>query len=220
MTIIESRGKHFAAMFSDPSEISNPDKVSIVLTDINKLIEPVFHNENIDGIVIDPYTTSLFLEKPFLLKCILHGSYSEQDNGGTPQRNWGTGIPKYSKDDLMTDGEIQNLAMHAVIDNDRALQQNYNLVSGCDYPGAMPSLIFENDRAFVFVYIKGYATMDAPMLTDSEKNALLQISDKFNATSYCTPVGFISTDPARLEACLALKGDGFYCKYQGLREVK
>jgi hypothetical protein len=220
ITVLERRGSHFAAMYSDPSEIRNAEKGSILLTDINKLIDPVFQNKDIDGIVIDPYTTSLCLEKPFLLKCILHGSYPEQNNGGTPQKDWGEGIPKYSDDDLMSEGEIQNFAMHAVIDNERALKQSYHLVSGCDYPGAIPSLIFEKDGSFLLVYIKGYVSIDEPVLTDSEKEALLEMSEKYNAKCYWAPVGFLSSDPARFEACLALKGDGFYCQFEGLREVK
>ncbi len=219
MTVIERRGKHFAVMFSDPSEIKNQNEGNIVLTDINKLLESVFQNINIDGIVIDPDSTSLCLEKPFLLKCILHGGYPEQNNGGTPQKNWGSGIPQYSKKDLMTEGEIQNFAMHTVINSDKVLQQHHNLVSGCDYPGANPSLIFENNGSFVFVFIKGYVAMDEPKLLDSEKEFLLKISSKYNGKSYWAPVGFLSTDPARFEACLALRGDGFFCKYEGLREI-
>ncbi|MBQ5956286.1 MAG: hypothetical protein IJL46_01810 [Clostridia bacterium] len=219
MRIVDSRGKHFAALYSDASEIRNKGKDDIVLTDINKLIEPVFQNTDIDGIVIDPDTTSLCLEKHFLLKCILHGSYPEVDNGSSPQKDWGAGIPKYTKDDLMTAGEIQNFAMHTVIDYDQALQQRYRLISGCDYPGAMPSLIFGNDKTYLFIYIKGYTTMEEPTLSDAERSELLSMCEKYNAKGYWAPVGFLSTDPARFEANLALKGDGFYCKYQGLREV-
>ena len=220
MTVLERRGNHFAALYSDPTEIRNAQNDNILLIDINKLIDLVFQNKDIDGIVIDPDTTSLCLEKPFLLKCILHGSYPEQNNGGTPQKDWGEGIPNYSDDDLMSEGEIQNFAMHAVIDNDQTLQQNYHLVSGCDYPGAIPSLIFEKGSTFIFVYIKGYVSIDEPNLTASERKVLLDISEKYNAKCYWAPVGFLSSDPARFNACLALKGDGFYCKYEGLREVK
>ena len=40
------------------------------ITDINKLIDRVFGNKEIDGIVIDPFTTGMFIEKYYLLKII------------------------------------------------------------------------------------------------------------------------------------------------------
>ena len=68
--LLESRGKYFALMFSDQTEIRNPGNESIISTDINKLMGPVFQRDDIAGIMIDPYTTGLCLEKVFLQKCI------------------------------------------------------------------------------------------------------------------------------------------------------
>lgn len=50
-------------------------------------------------------------------------------------------------------------------------------------------------------------------------NELVQLIATNMSKSYWAPVGFLSTDPARFEACLALRGDGFFCKYEGLREI-
>ena len=220
LKVIASRGKHFAGMYSDSFEMRG-GKQSIVVTDINKLLDPVFANPRIDGIVIDPDTYSLCLEKPYLLRCLLHWGYPNTNNGGAQQRDWGSGIPKYSQDDLMTQGEMQNFAMHTVIDFEKTLKQDCFLISGCDYPGAMPSLIFgKEDGTFIFIYIKGHIAMNEPVLSSDEERNLLAIGKKYNAKCYWAPVGFGSTDSERFSAGLALRGDGFYCKYEGLRPVE
>lgn len=220
LKIIESRGKHYAAMCSDESEVKKDSEFDIAVTDINKLIEPVFQNEHIDGIVINPYTTVLCLDKEFLLKCLLHAKYPEQRIMGSHPRNWGEGIPSYNKNDLMTQGEIQNFALHTVLDNDKEIADKFDIVSVCDYPNAMPSIVLRSATNFAFLYVKGYSALTEPALSEQEYNELLALGKKYNAETYFATVGFFSTDPARFEAELALRGDGFYCKYEGLQEVK
>ena len=70
MVIIEERGKYYAAMLSHTSQLPRDIDVKVVITDINKLIDRVFGNEEIDGTVIDPFTTGMFIEKYYLLKII------------------------------------------------------------------------------------------------------------------------------------------------------
>lgn len=220
LKIIESRGKHYAAMCSDEAEVKKDSEFNVAVTDINKLIEPVFQNEYIDGIVINPYTTFLCLDKEFILKCLLHAKYPKQRIMGSYPRNWGEGIPSYNKNDLMTQGEIQNFALHSVLENDKNIAENFSFISACDYPSAMPSIILRSENKFAFVYIKGYASLTEPVLNVQEKNELIALGEKYNAETYFATVGFLSTDPARLEAELTLRGDGFYCKYEGLQKVE
>lgn len=73
--ILEENGKYYASMLSDMSEnIKNPH-TKFVLTDVNKLLDRVFSNEDIDGIVIDPYTNSMFIEKHLLVKIACDEAY-------------------------------------------------------------------------------------------------------------------------------------------------
>lgn len=219
LRIFEDRGQKLAAMFSCDSETKS-DGEDIVKADINMMLHTIFHDPTVDGIAIDPYSTSMCLVKPFLLKLILHGSYPPPDDRATPPKNWGTGIPEYSQDDLLTEREIQNFAMHTVFDNEPELHQNMRFVSACDIPGVVPSLIFEQNNSYIFIYLKGFTTKEEPELTDEERSTLLSLAEKYGARCYWAPVGFLSSDPERFDACLALKGDGFYCKYEGLKEVE
>ena len=216
LRIVEARGKPYAAMYSDQTEIKA--RGSIVMTDINKLLEPVFANPEIAGIIIDPETTSLCIDKGFFLKCILHGYLPETHNGGCPQKDWGIGIPKYSQSDLMTEGEMLNFAMHAVLDNEEALS-SMTPVSACDHTAAVPNLIFEDNGRFIFVVVKGYCAEKTPALSEETRSLLKSYQERYGVTCYYAPVGFRSaTDLIRFNACLALKGDGFYSKYEGLTD--
>lgn len=218
--IIQSRGKHYAAMCSDNTHIKKDADFNVAVTDINKLIDSVFQNQHINGIVINPYTTCLCLEKEYLLRCLIHAKYPAQNNSGCPPKNWGEGIPLYNDNDLMTAGELQNFALHAVLDNDKDIANNYSFVSACDHPSAIPNLILQSRNGFAFIYVKGYTSQTEPSLTEDEREKMLSLAEKYNAEAYLATVGFLSTDPSRFAAELALKGDGFYCKYEGLKIIK
>ena len=64
LILIEELGKVYAALYSSHTEAKR--KYTIVMTDVRKLLVPVFDIPAIDGIVIDPDTHLLFLEKYFL----------------------------------------------------------------------------------------------------------------------------------------------------------
>ena len=216
--VLEARGKRFAALYSDASE-APAGQAEVCLAELNRLLDAVFHESQLAGIVIDPFTTKLCMEKHFLLKCLLHGAYPPQNNGGGEPKNWGDGIPSYTPEDLMTPGEIQNFAIHSVLENDTQLKQGYTFVSACDFPGAMPSLILERHGSFVFVLIKGYTGETEPVLSEAERSELLRLSERYGARCCWAAVGFVSAEPERFAAGLALRGDAYFCRYEGLRQV-
>ena len=219
LQLINARGKLFAPLFSDAREILSADD-TFMQTNINLFLDTVFHNSQIAGILVDPNTTSLCLEKSFLLRCLIHSRYPQEEYGGCEQRDWGVGIPSYAEGDLMTAGEIQNFAMHTVLDYEKNILNHYELVSGCDYPNAIPSLILEENGDFVFILVKGYVAKEDPTITADERKILLALCKRYNAKGFYAPVGFGSTDAERFDACLALRGDSFYAKYTGLQEIK
>ncbi len=206
-------------MCSDDAHVKKDEGYNITVTDINKLIESVFQSEQIDGIVINPYTMVLCLDKEFLLKCLLHAKYPEQKIMGSAPRNWGEGLPSYNKNDLMTEGEIQNFALNTLLHNDKDITDKFSLVSVCGCPSAMPSIILKAENKFAFIYVKGFVSLTEPVLSEQEKSELINLGEKYNAETYFATVGFLSTDPERFEAELALRGDGFYCKYEGLQRI-
>ncbi len=216
--ITEKEGKRFAVMYTADSEAAEGENIE--LTDIRYLIEFVFHDNSLDGIVINPRTTGLFLEKHAILKLVLHDSFPKQNNAGSPQRDWGKGIPSYTGNDIMTEGECLNFAMHTVLDFEQVLH-TMTTVSACDHTEAMPNLILKDQNQFVFICVKGAIFgEESPHLSQKERNVLLRLGTLYNAKCFFAPVVFMSIDPMRFEAGLALKGDGFYANYRGLEEIK
>ena len=73
VALFEERGKIYVGMYSDvPTE-----RFSITETDINKLLHIVFTMDAIAGIVIDPESTQLYLERDFLRKCLTYCEYQK-----------------------------------------------------------------------------------------------------------------------------------------------
>lgn len=209
----------YGAFFTDRKEIKQvKDGFNVIDTDINKLIDPVFRNPNFGGIVINPDTDSLFLEKKLLLKILLHSQLPTQRNPGVGQKDWGIGIPHYNASDIMTEAEFLNFAMHTVL-NYECGENGYDLVSANDNVQACPNLILQKSNKYVFVAVKGYCAEDEPQIDPKIKARLLAYGEKYHAQRCYATVGFGSTDAVRFDAWLALRGDGFYAKYLGLQAL-
>lgn len=81
-------------------------------------------------------------------------------------------------------------------------------------------MIYEKDGRFAFVYVKGNVGLKEPELSYEETEKLTALGRKYNAACFWAPVSFLSTDAARSAEELALRGDGYYCSYRGLRSVR
>ena len=72
-----------------------------------------------------------------------------------------------------------------------------------------------------YIAVTGYCAEDTPELNVERKQELLNLGDEYNAQCHYAPVGFRSaTDLIQFNRCLALKGVGFYSKYEGLETVE
>ena len=214
-----SDNKAYLSIFTDNKEIKRiPNGYTIIVTDVNKVIDSVFGNTQIKGIVINPDTDQMFLEKYFLLKVLLHSQYPMHNKNITKPINWGNGIPQYSETDKMTDEEFLNFAMNQIL-NYECKKNGYTFVSANDNIDVCPNIILEKDGCYHFVVVKGYCDNSEPEIDIEIKTALLTLGKKYNAKCYYAPVGFGSTDNDRFNAFLALKGDSYYLNYTGLKEV-
>lgn len=200
-------------------ESPHPECTTIEM-DINYVISSIFGSSNVGGLAIDPFQPiGLYLPKDMLLKILVHGMYEDQKNGGCENRDWGIGIPDYTEDDLMTEGELLNFAMQMVIDHD--LNKNgYTIVSATDNTNAIANIVAKKDGEYHFIAVTGYCDNEEPEIDLERKLRLQSLGDMFNANCYYAPVGFRSaSDLLRFNKCLALKGDAFYSKYTGIQEV-
>ena len=219
--VITDKGNRYLAIALDTKNAKRQDKAVDINMDIHYVLSLLFFNNESDGLVIDPFSpVAMYLSKDFMLKVLIHGKYLDQNNGGVNEKNWGYGIPDYSADDLMTQGELLNFAMHLVIDQD--LKKNdYRIVSACDNTDAIVNIVAEKSGEYHFIAVIGYCALETPELSIEKKLELLNLGDTYNAQCYYAPVGFRSaTDLIRFNKCLALKGDGFYSKYEGLERIQ
>ena len=219
--VITDKGNRYFAIALDTEKAKSQKEAVDINMDIHYVLSLLFFNHNYDGIVIDPFSpVAMYLSKDFMLKVLVHGKYPDQHNGGVSEKNWGYGIPDYSADDLMTQGELLNFAMHLVIDHD--LEKNgYRIVSACDNTNAVANIVAEKSGEYHLIAVTGYCAAETPVLSIERKLELLNLGDKYNAHCYYAPVGFRSaTDLIRFNKCLALKGDGFYSKYEGLERIQ
>lgn len=200
-------------------EKPHPDCITIEM-DINYVVSSIFGNKHVGGLAIDPFQPiGLYLPKDMLLKILVHGMYEDQENGGCENRDWGIGIPDYTADDLMTEGELLNFAMQMVIDHD-LIKNGYTIVSATDNTKAVANIVARKDDEYFFIAVTGYCDFDEPEINLERKLKLQSMGDTFNSQCYYAPVGFrSSTDLLRFNQCLALKGDGFYSKYDGLKAL-
>ena len=133
------------------------------------------------------------------------------------EKDWGHGIPKCSKDDLMTGHELLNFAMKIVYDYE--LKPNgYEIVASSDDIKQIPNFVVKKCNQLFFIIVKAAIAPSMPKLSTDEINRIKIHSRKFNAKCFFAPVGFGSVDAERFAAGLALRGDGYYSNYRGLEE--
>ena len=131
------KGGGAIAWYTGPEEIRQ-GKYSLLITDINKLIEPIYSNRDIIGMVINPDTDGLVITKSYLLAILLHSQHRVPKPAQVAHRNWGPGIPKYSPSDLMTKAEFTNFAMETTLD---PIQKEFDIISGTDDTDAAVNIV-------------------------------------------------------------------------------
>ncbi len=147
----------------------------------------------------------------------LHRSYEDETEDN--EVKWGKGIPKYNKEDIMTKEELLDFAMEnvAIYEFDK---EGYMIVDSDNTIGAYPNFIVEKDNKTYFVLVKADIAPKMPKLSEKDRKEMIKEAKEVDAIPMFAPVGFGSSDPERFEASLALRGDGFYCNYKGLEEIK
>lgn len=218
VSTIQDNGKYYIPIYTEDKKLKCKCG-SVVQTDINKYIESLYATTEISGLVFNPGSQNFCLDKEYLIKIILHDKFLRENNAGSPQKNWGNGIPEYNDCDLMTKGQLLNFAMHIVHDYDL---KNSELVpiSYCDSINAHVNYIMKKDNQIVFIVVYPYAFPNEPVFNPGTKRIVMDLCKKFNAKCMFAPVGLFSCDEERAAAGILLKGDGFYVNYTGMELVE
>ena len=133
--------------------------------------------------------------------------------------NWGKGIPKYNESDIMTDKELLDFAMQ-IIKEFEFIKNGWDIVSENNNINDYPNFVVTKDGLTYFILVRAAIAPEMPVLSDDERNIMIEYSNSNNGIPLFAPVGFGSRDPERFDKSLALRGDGFYSNYVGLEEIK
>ena len=210
------KGGGLIAWYTGPEEIKQ-GKCDLLITDINKLIEPMYSSHDIIGMVINPDTDGLVITKSYLLAILLHSQHRVPQPAQVAQRNWGPGIPNYSPSDLMTKAEFTNFAMETTL---KPIQEEFDIISGTDDTDAAVNIVAQKGDDLCLITVRGGCEEDFEPLTPEERETIQEYKDKFHVKCLLAVVEYRSaTDLKRFEQCIALRGDGFYAKYTGLQEL-
>lgn len=131
---------------------------------------------------------------------------------------WGSGIPKYSNDDLMNSDDVYLFSMQII--GDYLKQNKYEILFAERRTGVFPSFIAKKDSKEIAILVEGVVVPKKAKLLLSNKYMMNSYSKKEKIDSYFAGVGIGSADSERFDKGLALKEDGYYVDFKGLEKVE
>lgn len=206
LCMLSEKGQYYAVMFSGEETARKTPGTEMLHTDINKLIASIFKNDQVAGIVIDPYTMAMYLDKELITRMM--GAHK-----GEQLHQWGQGVPLYSEADKMTPQDLAAFAMR-IVKEQKLQREDYEMESSYEDFSGFPYFVAVKDGQRYLVAVGGAVPPDVPALTAEQKTRALSLAAAKNAQCLFAPVEIASHDEERRKAGLALRGDGFYldCK--------
>ena len=215
---IEERGHMYLPVYTCRETVKTKDRC-IFETSMSKFIDTLYASRELRGLVINPGSQELYIEKERIIKCLLHEKYPEVQVLGVPPKDWGAGIPQeYKAEDTMSKEALLQFAMQIVYEQEFT-GKKWEPVSYCRNSEAVVQFIVKREEQFVFVVVEAYTGSEAPAFEETQRQRLAQLCQKFYAKGMLASVGLYSCDEERAAAGLLLKGDGFFVKYTGLQEI-
>ncbi len=133
---------------------------------------------------------------------------------------WGSGIPNYSKNDLMSKREILDFAIFVVLECE-VLKGEYTCVSYSNSLTMFPNIILEKNGQKYAIWVKASIAPKMEKLTEHEIIQMKDFTRRFNdIIPLFASVGIGAADPERFDNSIALIGDAYYINYTGLENVQ
>lgn len=136
------------------------------------------------------------------------------------RKDWGSGIPVYQAEDILPEEELFAMAVDFVV-RQEVTDKGYELVASSAKREHIPNIVFrkEKDGRLQLIDVEEavsphYVEMDTQLM-----GIMLDQAKKFDARAYFASVSFGSKDKERFEKGLALRGDSFNIRYEGLKKI-
>lgn len=140
--------------------------------------------------------------------------------GNEMKKDWGTGIPVYNKDDELTRGELFEMAVNLVIDEE-VNAKGYELVATSYEEESIPNIVFrkEAEGRLMMIDVEAAVSPNYVGMDNQLHGIMLDQAKKFDARAYFASVSFGSRDKDRFNASLLLRGDDYNIRYEGLQKI-
>lgn len=138
-------------------------------------------------------------------------------NGSIKTKRLGNGIPEYDKSDLMSDNEVFDFGIEVI--------RNYLKENGFSIKIEIPNsdsvinFLVNKDKITYAIFVKTDIAPNIPNMNEKERKNLCNEASKKDAVPLFASVGFGSVDSERFKAGLALRNDGYYCRFNGFEEI-
>lgn len=212
LVIQTNKGRPYVVLFTGEDHYHSEKGMSLMMSDINKIIDSIYSSPHLEGFVLDPYTSPIYISR-----AQLNDTTSRMDPR-LERRNWGKGIPKYLPEDLMTEVEVQKFAMQ-VSESFGLHHEGYQILESTLNPMDPFSYAARKDGQLYFILVESSVAPRKPSLSQIKKQRLLASARKHNAKAIYIPVGIGACDAERFSAGLALIGDAYYADYHGMYKV-
>lgn len=202
-------GKKYIAIYSSEKSIKVAE--DMIFIDINNIIDALFGDGNLSGVVIDMDDNPVYIERGQI------NSYSSRKDPRLVEKNWGKGIPKYSANDLKTNEELHDFAMYIL--DDVLEKQGYVVYERNNFSSWFVNYIVGKESKLYFIAVESGIAPIIPKLSVGKQEKLIIAAKENKAIPLFASVSFGSIDDQRFNKGLALCGDGFYTRFTGLEEV-
>lgn len=208
LQVSDMQGEPYPFMLTSPEHfVSIPGVSLIALKSIRQLLDTLFADDStLGGLAINAYTDGFFMPKYGIADII------KRSRQGT----WKAGIPdNYSQCDLMSKPDLLQFAVETLCENcmeSRGLRpyDTKNLDSD--------TVLLLAKRGSEDVQIAVQAAV-APSIPELNNSLVQKLRASGANECYYASLSFGSADEQRFYAKLALRGDGYHCRFTGLEKV-
>lgn len=210
LLIADNHGLKYIEMFFNGKNALSTSK--FVCTDINKAIDVLYNNKYLTGLVFDVNNGPVYINRETI------SALSNRKDPRLQKREWGKGIPKYREEDIMTDDEIFDMGFNIALD--MIEKKGYEIVNSINNLSSVCNVFTIKDGKRYIFRIETALAPNMPKLEKDIKDILIRACKENDAKPMYMALGFGSSDSDRFDNELALIGDGFYCNFEGIQEVK
>lgn len=210
---VDHFGNFYCVMYSNSGEVQTREGSSMCTIGLSNLIDSVYANPHIAGLVINPHKNTVFLQRKDLQ--LVSGKADPRQS----KRDWGVGIPAYNPNDIMVAEEAIDFAMEIVAS--KGLQPlNYTLIESNSGLTAFPNFVAEKDGKTYYIAVDVAVAPKIPKIREDIVPKLLEIAESGNAEVLYAPVSFGSADSERMQNGLVLIGDEYIGNFLGFIQIE